>query len=536
MPTQKQMDNLKKGAPHRITRENAAEMGRRGQKKSAEARKKNRSIAASARQIHDTEVTDNKERERLAKLGITDDPTNADKVAAAVFNRATSGDMAAVDKFEALVEKASTEYAGALTEDNRRALALVHRNYLPNISSNFGQISVAALKHRFTHYEAFGGRGSLKSSWASLTVIRLLMEHPDIHALVLRKVANTMRDSVYAQYIWAIGQLGVPDFWEARKSPLELIYRPTGQRVLFRGADDPMKIKSIKVPFGYIGITHFEEKDQFAGREEIDMILQSTMRGGSDFWNFETYNPPLSRDNWANRDSAEPRADRIQHHSCYLDLDDPSWLGDPFIAEAEDLKQRNERRYRHEYLGEAVGTGGNVFENLELRTITDKEIETFSTFYQGVDWGWFPDPYAFIRLCYDPARETVYLLDELYGTNKTNEETAAWIRSRGYDSAPIVCDSAEPKSVSDYRALGLGAKPSTKGKGSVDYGMKWLQGRTIVIDQKRTPHAYEEFVHYEYDRDREGNFVTGYPDAKNHTIDATRYALERVIRSYRSNA
>ena len=209
------------------------------------------------------------------------------------------------------------------------------------------------------------------------------------------------------------------------------------------------------------------------------------------------------------RASAEPRADRIQHHSSYLDLDEPDWLGERFIAEAEDLKQRNERRYRHEYLGEAVGTGGNVFENLELRTITEEEMKTFGTFYQGVDWGWFPDPYAFIRLCYDPARETVYLLDEHVGNNMTNEETAAWIRTRGYDSAPIICDSAEPKSVSDYWALGLGAKPCTKGKGSVDYGMKWLQGRTIVIDQKRTPHAYEEFVHYEYDRDRDGNFITG---------------------------
>ncbi|MBQ1289804.1 MAG: phage terminase large subunit, partial [Lachnospiraceae bacterium] len=171
------------------------------------------------------------------------------------------------------------------------ALALVRKNYLENISSTFGAITVYALKHRFTHYEASGGRGSAKSTWASLTVIRLLMEHPDVHALVLRKVANTLRDSVYAQYLWSIGALGVSEYWEARKSPLELIYLPTGQKILFRGADDPMKIKSIKTEFGYIGITHFEEKDQFAGRAEIDSILQSTMRGGTEFWNFETYNP-----------------------------------------------------------------------------------------------------------------------------------------------------------------------------------------------------------------------------------------------------
>ena len=199
MPTQKQLDNLKKGASHRFTKENAADMGRKGQKASVEAAKRNRSIASSARQIHDTPVTEGSDVDRLAQLGIKDDPTNADRVAAAVFDKAAAGDMAAVDKFEQLVEKAAAEYAGALTEDTRRALALMRENYVPNISSNFGTISVAALKHLYTHYEAFGGRGSLKSSWASLTVVRLLMEHPDIHALVLRKVANTMRDSVYAQ-------------------------------------------------------------------------------------------------------------------------------------------------------------------------------------------------------------------------------------------------------------------------------------------------------------------------------------------------
>ena len=416
------------------------------------------------------------------------------------------------------------------------ALAAASERIGQSIAPGFAPVLGDVLVHGHTHYDLPGRRGSMKSSFVSLTVVYLLLREKEAHALVLRKVANTMRDSVYAQYLWALEQLGVQQFFDCKLSPMELVFRPTGQKILFRGADDPMKIKSIKVPFGSITVTHFEEKDQFAGREEIDMILQSTMRGGSDFWNFETYNPPLSRDNWANRDSALDRSDRIQHRSCYLDLDDPSWLGDPFINEAEELKRRDERRYRHEYLGEAVGSGGNVFHNLELRSITDEEIKSFPTIYQGVDWGWFPDPYAFIRLHYDPARETIYLLDEHVGNNMTNEDTAAWITNHGYSEAPIICDSAEPKSVTDYRSLGLPARSAVKGPGSVDYGMKWLQGRTIVIDRRRTPKAYEEFSNYEYDRDRNGNFVSGYPDRNNHLIDATRYALERVIRNYRSNA
>ena len=389
--------------------------------------------------------------------------------------------------------------------------------------------------HGHTHYDLSGGRGSLKSSCVSIIVPLLVVANPWAHALVLRKVANTIRDSVYAQYMWAIGELGMAEYWEAKVSPMELIYKPTGQKIMFRGADDPMKIKSIKVPFGYIAITHFEEKDQFAGRAEIRTILQSTMRGGSQFWNFESYNPPISRDNWANKDSLEERSDRLCHKSTYLDAP-PEWLGEQFIAEAEHLKQSDERAYQHEYLGIPVGNGGNVFENLELRDITDDEMKRFDRIFQGVDWGWFPDPFAFVRVHYDSARETIYILDEIYKNKLTNEESASEILKRGYKDAYITCDSAEPKSVADFRASGLPAKEAVKGPGSVDYGMKWLQRRKIVIDRRRTPNAYNEFVNYEYERSKSGDIISGYPDENNHLIDATRYALERVLRKYGSRA
>ena len=399
------------------------------------------------------------------------------------------------------------------------------------IGPAFYAVARDVVQHNHTHYDFSGGRGSLKSSTVSILVPLLLMQkdNRNCHALVLRKVANTIRDSVYAQYIWAIGELGVAEYWEAKVSPMELIYKPTGQKIMFRGADDPMKIKSIKVPFGYIAVTHFEEKDQFAGRAEIRTILQSTMRGGERYWNFESYNPPISRDNWANKDSLEERADRLCHSSTYLEAP-REWLGEQFITEAEHLKATDERAYQHEYLGIPVGTGGNVFENLELREITDEEIGRFDQIYQGVDWGWYPDPFAFIRLHYDRARETIYFIDEIYKNKLTNEESGGIIKQRGYSDAYITCDSAEPKSAADYRAIGLPAKEAVKGPGSVDYGMKWLQRRKIVIDRRRTPNAYEEFVNYEYERDRDGEIISGYPDADNHLIDATRYALERISR------
>lgn len=398
-----------------------------------------------------------------------------------------------------------------------------------HIGAAYKALAHDVFRHGHTHYDLSGGRGSLKSSAVSLIVPPLLLANPGTHALVLRKVANTIRDSVYAQYIWALGELDMAAYWDAKVAPLELIYRPTGQKIMFRGADDPMKIKSIKVPFGYIAVTHFEEKDQFAGRAEIRTILQSTMRGGSKFWNFESYNPPISRDNWANKDSLEERSDRMTHKSTYLDAP-IEWLGEQFIAEAEHLRATDERAYRHEYLGEPVGTGGSVFENLELREITDAEIDRFDRIYQGVDWGWFPDPFAFVRLHYDRARETIYLIDEIYKNKLTNEASAAMIKSRGYTDAYIICDSAEPKSGADYLALGLPAKLAVKGPGSVDYGMKWLQRRKIVIDRRRTPNACAEFSSYEYARNKDGEIVSGYPDANNHAIDATRYALEWAYR------
>lgn len=399
------------------------------------------------------------------------------------------------------------------------------------IGPAFYELAGDVFRHGHTHYDLSGGRGSLKSSCVSLLVPPLLIRNPGTHALVLRKVANTIRDSVYAQYLWAIDTLGMSAYWDAKVSPMELIYRPTGQKIMFRGADDPMKIKSIKVPFGYIAVTHFEEKDQFAGRSEIRTILQSTMRGGSVFWNFESYNPPISRDNWANRDSLEERADRLCHKSTYLDAP-PEWLGEQFLAEAEHLKATDERAYRHEYGGEATGTGGNVFENLELRKITDNEIKDFDRIYNGVDWGYYPDPWAFNRMHYDAARRTLYIFGELTRYKAGNLKTAQALRDFGITGTDLItADSADPKSVNDYKDYGLFCRGAIKGPGSVDYSHKWLQSLTaIVIDPARCPDTEKEFTAYEYERAKDGSIISGYPDANNHHIDAVRYAMETVWR------
>lgn len=383
--------------------------------------------------------------------------------------------------------------------------------------------------HGHTHYDLSGGRGSLKSSFVSIAVPLLLIQNPNTHALVLRKVASTIRDSVYSQYMWAIDELGMAHLWKAQRTPMELVYKPTGQKIMFRGADDPMKIKSIKVPFGYIAITHFEEKDQFAGRAEIRTILQSTMRGGSKFWNFESYNPPISRDNWANKDTLEERADRLCHKSNYLEAP-PEWLGEQFLQEAEYLQETNERAYLHEYMGEAVGTGSEVFENLEARAITDEEISHFDRILHGLDWGYYPDPWAYNAMYFDSARQTLYIFDELTRWKLGNEETAQLLKDHGLTRADrITADSAEPKSIADYNKMGLRCYGAEKGPGSVDYSFKWLQSlKAIVIDPKRCPDTWEEFSQYEYEHTKDGEIISGYPDANNHHIDCCRYGCEHI--------
>lgn len=374
-----------------------------------------------------------------------------------------------------------------------------------------------------------GGRGSTKSSFISLELLLLLLKHPECHAVVLRKVGNTLRTSVYAQICWAIASLGLSAFFRCTVSPMECTYLPTGQKILFFGLDDPGKLKSLKVPFGYIGIGWFEELDQFAGPEEVRNVEQSLFRGGSFSFAFKSFNPPAMARNWANQYALESKQGKYVHHSDYRTTP-PDWLGQRFLDDAEHLKAVNALAYRHEYLGEVVGSGTQVFENLRIEPITDAQIAQFDHILSGVDWGWYPDPWAYNRMHYDAARRTLYLFDELTRRRTSNAETAALVKARIELDEQVTADSAEEKSVSDYCAYGIRCRGAEKGPGSVNYSMKWLQSlAAIVIDPVRCPDTAKEFTQYEYERDKKtGEVLSGYPDIDNHHIDATRYGTNRI--------
>ena len=376
-----------------------------------------------------------------------------------------------------------------------------------------------------------GGRGSAKSSYISLELVLLLLRHRECHAVALRKVGNTLRTSVYAQVCWAVAELGLSSRFKCTVSPMECTYLPTGQKILFFGMDDPEKLKSIKVPFGYIGLAWFEELDQFDGPEQVRNVEQSLFRGGPYSFGFKSFNPPAMARNWANKYVLEPKAGRMVHHSTYLTTPE-EWLGPRFLADAQHLKETNKTAYRHEYGGEVVGSGSAVFENLCIEPITNEQIAAFDYRYFGQDWGWYPDPNQFVGCAYDSGARVLYIYEEFRGWRQSNAAWAEKIRHHMDDLILADPGSGGDRNVSDFKDYGFRMREARKGPNSVAYGNRWLQSLTaIVIDPARCPETAKEFSEYEYERDpKTGEVLEGYPDAANHSIDAVRYAMEPVWR------
>lgn len=395
------------------------------------------------------------------------------------------------------------------------------------IAPQFYHIHRDIKKGLHTHYKLYGGRGSTKSSFISIEIVLGMMKDPSANAAVFRRYGNTLRESVYEQLLWAIDVLGVSHLWKPNVTPLQLTYTPTGQRILFRGNDDPNKTKSMKLRKGYFKYIWYEERAEFQGDEDERKINQSLMRGGPKYVVFYSWNPPKSLDSWVNQDVLSVREDTMCHHSTYLTVP-RDWLEEQFFIEADELKKRKPLAYRHEYLGEAVGTGGKVFDNVTIRKITDEEISRFDRIRQGLDFGFAADPLAFVRMHYNRKQRKLYIFAELYGVNIKTRIACDEIKKLNPEHTIITADSEEPRSIDAFNDEGLRVLPAKKGPGSVEYGMRFLAEDIdeIVIDPDRCPNAAREFTSYELERDRNGNFKGGYPDKNNHTIDGTRYAME----------
>ena len=380
-----------------------------------------------------------------------------------------------------------------------------------------------------TFYNLPGGRGSCKSSTVSLEIVDGIMLDTtgQSNAIVFRYIANTMRESVFSQIAWAIDTLGVNHLWRGGVSPMQYTYLPTGAQIIFRGLDDASKLKSIKPKRGTFKYIWFEEFSELPGPNFLRSVQQSVMRGGSDFIVFRSFNPPISKNNWANVYIQEPDSKALTLLTDYTMIP-PDWLGESFLYEAERLRELNPQAYLHEYMGQPTGTGGEVFPHLEIREITDDEIKNMGYFYNGLDFGFAVDPDAFVRWHYDCSRRRLYCVEECYGAKTPTETLAQRVRAAARGGI-VTCDSADPRMIDELKRRGVSAIPARKGPDSVEHGMRWLQELSeIIIDPGRCPNTAQEFKAYEYERDRDGNFISRYPDANNHTIDATRYAMESV--------
>lgn len=380
-----------------------------------------------------------------------------------------------------------------------------------------------------------GGRNSGKSTIISLALIYRLSSplYPPVNALVLRKVGETLRESVFEQLKEAVGMLGMDDVWEFREAPLSMHNIQTGARIIFRGADKPEKIKSIKTSKIPLGILWIEELAEFRTEEELDTIVQSVIRAelpcGMQYRLIYSFNPPKRKQHWTNRKFKTQflPPSTVVHHSTYRDN---PYLSKEALEEIAFAKEHNPVKYRWVFEGETVDGGVVPFGNLEFRAVSDEEIGRFDNIRQGLDWGYAADPLAIVICHYDRTRKLLYVFDELYGVKISNESAAAWLRDRGYHRTLTTADSAEPKSIDELRLHGVRITGAVKGKGSVESGEKWLDELdTIVIDPVRCPNTAREFENASYAVDRDGKTLDRIEDKDNHTIDAVRYAVESEI-------
>lgn len=383
-----------------------------------------------------------------------------------------------------------------------------------------------------TRYVCKGGRASAKSTNIAIILILELIKNP-VNCICFRKVGETLKKTVYEQIKWAIEYMGLEEYFEYKLSPLEIIYKERGNKFLFLGVDDPQKIKSVVTSKFPIALYWFEEVAEFKNEEEVETVIKSIVRGrlAGDlrYKGFFSYNPPQMKWNWVNKkynySVVEPSV--LVHHSTYLD--NPH-LSKEFLGDAEYLKRTNENKYRLIFLGEPIGNGIVPFPNLVIRAITSEEIKGLDRFRNGVDWGYGVDPLAFVRWGYDKKKKKIYAIDEYYGVGIKNRNLADYILSKKYNEL-VICDSAEPKSIDELREYDISAWGAKKGKGSVEYGEKWLADlEEIIIDVNRTPNIAREFEMIDYDTDRYGNPLPRLCDKNNHSIDATRYAFSNDMK------
>lgn len=372
-----------------------------------------------------------------------------------------------------------------------------------------------------------GSRASKKSKTTALNLIYRLMKYPQANLLVIRKTYRTLKDSCYTELKWAISRLGVEDWWEVKESPLEMTYRPTGQKIYFRGLDDPLKVTSITVGTGVLCWGWIEEAYEISREADFD-TLDESIRGETPPGLFKqwtlTFNPWNER-HWLKArffDHADPDVLALT-----TDYRCNEWLDANDLALFEAMKERNPRRYQVAGLGNWGVTEGLVFENWREATFSLDDLKGCKTAC-AMDFGYTIDPTAFFVGFIDLENRRLYVWDEFYERGMTNEAIAEKIKAMGYGKERIVCDSAEPKSIAELRGYGINAVGAKKGRDSIMNGIQWIQNLEIIV-HPRCVNFLTEIGNYTWKKDRFGKPLNEPIDEMNHLMDAMRYGCERFI-------
>ena len=373
-----------------------------------------------------------------------------------------------------------------------------------------------------------GSRGSKKSKTTALFFIYSMMKYPGANLLVVRKVYRTLKDSCFTDLKWAINILGVQDYWSVKESPLEIIYIPTGQKILFRGLDDPLKVTSITVETGNLCWAWIEEAYEINKEQDFNMLDES-IRGTVEEPLYKqitlTFNPWNER-HWLKKRFFDVEDENIMAKTTNYMCNE--WLDDSDKKLFEDMKKNNPRRYQVAGLGNWGIVEGLVYENWEEKEFDVNEISkrkgVKSAF--GLDFGYTNDPSAFFCGLIDVANKEIYVFDEIYKNAMKNRQIAEEIIRKGYGKEKIVADSQEPKSIDELYDLGLkGIRKSRKGRDSINNGVQYIQDYKIII-HPRCVNFITEISNYMWDKDKFDNPVNKPVDDFNHLMDAMRYALE----------
>lgn len=378
-----------------------------------------------------------------------------------------------------------------------------------------------------------GSRGSKKSKTTALNLIVRTMQYPDANTLVIRKVFRTLKDSCFTELKWAINRLGVDEFWEAKESPLELTYKPTGQKIYFRGLDDPLKITSIAVEKGYLCWLWIEEAYEILNEQDFDMLDES-IRGAIPeetglFKQITLIFNPWNERHWIKRRFFDVKSDDILAMTTNYMCNE--WLDDTDRRVFEEMKIRNPRRYRVAGLGEWGVVEGLVYENWQEQYFDVGEILKIKGIQSafGLDFGYTQDPTALFCGLVDKNERKIYVFDELYEKALTNRMIYEHIKSMGYSKERIKADAAEPKSIDELREFGLyHVRAARKGKDSINNGIQYIQDYEIIVHPKCV-NFLTEISNYIWEEDKFGKKINRPIDDFNHLMDAMRYALEDIL-------